>query len=179
MLADPLTRYRGGGTAKQYETRHFPPGRYGLNPPFQVAIHATATWSRESTLAADRLEPILLRCGARYTVTQRYRRQWRLPLGAVVGVATVIAVHRTESVVGVDQYSPTAEAQHLYHDQLSMGDYSPGRYAWELVDVQRLRDPYPLRGKQQILWRPPGDIENEIRRRVLGQTIYENRFAAW
>jgi len=41
--------------------------------------------------------------------------------------------------------------------ELSFGDYTPGRYAWILQDVQMLEKPIPVKGKQR-LWEWDNDI---------------------
>jgi activating signal cointegrator 1 len=48
--------------------------------------------------------------------------------------------------------------------ELSYGDYTPGRYAWILTDVQRLPRPVPVRGRQR-LWEVDDQLileENQI-----------------
>jgi len=42
--------------------------------------------------------------------------------------------------------------------ELSFGDYTPGRFAWILKDVQKLPEPIPAKG-QQGLWTVPPEIE--------------------
>ena len=66
------------------------------------------------------------------------------PRGAVLAVATLVEVYPTD----------TYEVGSIERD---MGDWTPGRYAWKLVDVQRLVEPIPWKGRQG-LWRPPNSL---------------------
>ena len=47
-------------------------------------------------------------------------------------------------------------------DQLPLGDYSPGRYAWLLDDVRALAEPVPCRGRQG-LWTLPEEVARALR----------------
>ena len=48
-----------------------------------------------------------------------------LPLGAVVGAGVITAFYRTEAI-----------APNLPRPELVFGDYSPGRWAWRIEDVE-------------------------------------------
>lgn len=45
------------------------------------------------------------------------------------------------------------------------GDFSPGRYAWQLENVARLADPVACEGKQG-LWYPLADVVDEVWRQM-------------
>lgn len=102
----------------------------------------------------------------------------RLPLGAVVGTATLTAClpmyHIVEALAGVDrtgreliwpniQLNGTDNA-HIAHaaggstdvsDQIPFGHFAPGRWAWLLDDVERFPEPIPARGRQGLwTWTP-------------------------
>ena len=67
-----------------------------------------------------------------------------LPLGAVVGSGVITALFRTEAI-----------APNLPRPELVFGDYSPGRWAWRIEDVEALPEPVPARGRQGIWeWTP-------------------------
>lgn len=38
----------------------------------------------------------------------------------------------------------------LSPDELTLGDYTPGRYAWKLANVKRLPEPIPAKGRQGL-----------------------------
>lgn len=117
---------------KRWETRGWAPRLLDL--PLRVAVHAAKGWSLDDREFAEELgyDPKAL------------------PLGAVVGFATIIQVMRTEERVrrGGEPAWPAPE--------LALGDYSPGRWAWALADVERLEAPVPARGALGIWrWLPP------------------------
>ena len=69
-----------------------------------------------------------------------------LPLGAVVCAVQLVACHRTEDL------------QDITEEERSLGDFSPGRYAWELRDVVVFDQPVPARGSLGFWdWTPPID----------------------
>lgn len=58
-----------------------------------------------------------------------------LPIGAVIATANLVAVHRVEDVRGS-----------LSEKEKAFGDYSDGRFAWELANVALLAQPIPAKG---------------------------------
>jgi hypothetical protein len=56
----------------------------------------------------------------------------------------LIAVVTLRAVFQIDERSVPRTNERLF------GDYTPGRYAWHLADVWRLRFPYPCRGRQRL-----------------------------
>ena len=74
---------------------------------------------------------------------------WNLPRGAVVAIARLAGVVETTGTpqrYGVS-WSPW-EIPDDWPD--AFGDYSAGRYAWHLEDVQKLAEPVPARGRQRL-----------------------------
>ena len=55
-----------------------------------------------------------------------------LSLGAVVGTGVITAFYRTEVI-----------APNLPLPELVLGDFSPGRWAWRIEDVEALPEPVP------------------------------------
>ena len=47
-------------------------------------------------------------------------------------------------------YRTEAIAPSLPHPELVFGDYSPGRWAWRIGNVEALPEPVPVRGWQGI-----------------------------
>jgi hypothetical protein len=89
-------------------------------------------------------------------------------------VATVLACVPTESArfvsgPGLDGWSHerTGLAWPLTDQERAFGDYAPGRYAWLLADVRRLREPVPCLGWQK-LWRVPAEVEAAVRAQIGG-----------
>jgi hypothetical protein len=100
-------------------------------PPRPV-IHAA---KNESTLHLCGVEPFKS-CLA----LLGYNKPGDLPLGAAVGFADLVAVHRTNDLIGK-----------LSLLERSFGDFGPNRFAWEFANLRFFKEPIPMRG-QQGLW---------------------------
>lgn len=119
---------------KTFETRTWAPSYRG-----PIAIHASSTVVAEYAIA----------CG--------YKPEG-LPRGAIVAVARLAGVITTEEATRIiEDTMPAAQAR----DELAHGDYSPGRYAWELADVHAI--PALLIPGRQGLWDVPADVEIRLR----------------
>lgn len=115
---------------KKVETRS-----WSTNFRGQIAIHASKgfpKWAREFA-------------SLEYTFG---RLPNRVPLGAIIALATIINVVRTEGVV-----TQISAIERLY------GDYSEGRFAWILSDVVALPEPIPCKGALGLWEVPPGIID--------------------
>jgi hypothetical protein len=77
-----------------------------------------------------------------------------LPLGCFVELADLVAVHRTEDI-----------AITLSSQELAFGNYSPGRYAWQLENIRRIA-PVPAVGARG-LWRIDEDTWRQLEARVI------------
>lgn len=85
-----------------------------------------------------------------------------LPFGTIVGSAVVRAFWKTtfygelpenNLCTGHVLYrSGSTDFRYLRRSEAPFGDFSPGRWAWELADVECLTIPIPAKGKQGI-WR--------------------------
>ena len=111
--------------AKPFETRAFPIPRRLIGK--RVAIHAAARpcfvdFDQETI---DAITDAFGRCAWNH---------W-LPRGVVVATA-ILAESIPAGRVPVDPF----------------GDYSPGRWAWRLEDVQSVDPHIPAKGRQQIGW---------------------------
>ena len=110
---------------KRYETRSWSTSHRGL-----LAIHAAKRMvsAGEFERFADLLAPL------------GYGRPEDLTRGCVLGTVEVLGVQRTPEI-----------RDQLDERELRLGDYSNGRYAWELGDPRVWAVPVPVRG-QQGLW---------------------------
>lgn len=130
---------------KRWETRAFPP-RQTL--PLEVAIHAT--------LRRDALRDLMHL--PEFVEAQRRAGIHHFPLGAIIGVATIVEVIRTEEVGHRAMGAPTPDAL-----DLKLGDYHAGRYAWRMAFASPLRERIPFKGRQSVLWDAPAELEAAIR----------------
>lgn len=95
-------------------------------------------------------------------------RKDRLPLGAIVAVCNLVdcmVILETGLITANGVFPKTA--QPLPSDQeCTFGDYSPGRYAWLLCDVQALPEPIPAKGALG-LWEPDLVTQMAIKRQQI------------
>jgi len=164
---------------KRYETR-------GWKPPARligrrVAVHAAATWTRRlaeftagnhfADLATGHNPEIVAEILRRHgidpgpQVPPRGRLVRPLPLGAIVG--TVVLARSLRCTRGKVLHRALLDARGEIaaepgFDQLDLGDFSPGRYAWELHQPRPLAEPIPCRGLQRF-WEVPAPIAAAIR----------------
>jgi hypothetical protein len=114
--------------AKEFETRE-----WGTRIRGEVAIHAAASpagfrLARGSGLW-DAVSEVL-----------RISRPEELPRGQVLGRVTLRACWRAEDLSAAGRIDPLEEL---------FGDFTPGRFAFELTDPVPLFDPFPWRGGQR------------------------------
>ncbi|MBZ0291402.1 MAG: ASCH domain-containing protein [Anaerolineae bacterium] len=131
---------------KKYETRSWTTRHRGL-----IAIHAAAQNGQYYADGWQTLELLRARFGKQLADASF---PTVAPFGCIVAVATLKAVFHTEAI------APTLDAL-----ELAVGNFEPGRAAWQLVDVHRLNIPIPARGAQGLWeWTPPVEFEaaNEV-----------------
>ncbi len=112
---------------KKFETRSWPGRRAGLRPGDLLAVHA----AKRPMLTDERVEWDGVLRGLGLSLD--------LPYGAVLSVHRFRGSIRTE-----DAWVTEQEAQ--------FGDYTPGRFAWEMPLVYRLPEPFALKGAQGVFW---------------------------
>ncbi len=146
--------------AKHFEIRSWQPAPTVLAPGDQLGIHA-GMWV-PSYAQCDWTN---VQAGAMYEALRQDRSYWDkfrswhqvvnvvrmgyLPLGEVVAVCHFLQAIRTDSMEALD-YLAHHPAERLF------GDWSPGRWAWELEVIEKLQHPVPARGRQGLWeWEPP------------------------
>src|ERR1019366_454296 len=75
------------------------------------------------------------------------------PMGCIVAVVSLMAVVKTEETADWHNVSPR---------ERTFGDFTPGRYAWLLGELQRLDKPIPCKGSR-LLWTLPDDIYEQVK----------------
>ena len=112
---------------KRYETRSWPTNYRGL-----IAIHAGKSIPPYARALLDdsHFFAILRRRGVEDLD--------RLPRGAVVAIARLVNCYRIPN-------RPLA----ISETERMLGDWSPGRYAWSLMDIQAI-EPVPIAGSQGL-----------------------------
>ena len=151
-LWQPWASALASGT-KTFETRSWPCPRSIVGQ--MVAIHAAKHYGSEEK-----------------TYTEHFRKTMQLtgieddpPRGCIIGVGKIVACHRTElfylngdrqkyTMFGVNRgFCPCEE---------ELGNYDPGRFAWEFEDAQKLTTPIPCIGRQGF-WNLEPEVEQAIR----------------
>ena len=82
--------------------------------------------------------------GKYVTETPPEYRHLAYPLGAILAVANL------ETVVETERFSPSRE-------EIMLGDWTRGRFAWRMAGVKKLKSPVPCRGFQG-LWSVPPEV---------------------
>jgi hypothetical protein len=148
--------------AKRVETRHFVP--HG-QPPLSVAIHATKKWNGAFArmIRTWPFADALRGCG--YSIEDpRVLKGERdlsdrkpLPLGAIIGVATILRVTPAEELLTA--WSSDSER---YAQEIALGNYAPGRFGWHLDNALELAEPIPFSGRQDVLYELDAAIDAAI-----------------
>jgi hypothetical protein len=80
-----------------------------------------------------------------------------LPLGAVVGVCIYRGARTALGVSHMDGWNDDGNDERLF------GDYSAGRWAWDLDLILRCDPPVPARGRQLLWeWEPPKAVAHKV-----------------
>jgi hypothetical protein len=127
--------------AKRIETRSWRGWYRG-----QIAIHAAKSWPKWAREFSQEPE-----C---WEVLRKYILPWRCsryPLGAVVATCRIVDYLRTEDL----ELAALTGQRVLSKQERGFGDYSEGRYAWLLDDIEILPEPIPARGALGLWeWKP-------------------------
>lgn len=124
---------------KQYETRS-----WATNYRGPLAIHAAAkpiqhTWA---AYIDSRAQEAICR---RFNLPEIFNGPAVFPSACVVATAML-----TDCIKITPEFAAT-----LSQDELALGDYTPGRYAWKLENIKKLKHPIPASGRQGLwTWEP-------------------------
>lgn len=121
-----LTLHQPYASAIALGHKHFETRSWATKYRGEIAIHAA------KSIPAYAME---------FASTERTlgRLPERLPLMSIVAVANLVAVHPT-----YPKREEVGAIERLY------GDWSTGRFAWEISDVRALPEPYQIRGAQGL-----------------------------
>jgi hypothetical protein len=127
--------------AKHFETRSWAPK---MAQGSLLAIHAAKRPVNMDDFSDDAMTAVL------DTLEEHGHEFSALPHGAMLCVCRLGEVRRTE-VLGYCHAPDYPECE--------FGDFSAGRYAWELNDVAQFAEPIPARGMQGLWWWWPEGME--------------------
>lgn len=163
----PWASLLASGT-KKYETRS-----WATNYRGPILIHS-ARKTPESTFRAFEMD--------RYNRPELFNAVWKtfnctahnLPTGRIIATAELVACHMIHENTGstgqiyILPGGDTSEPIYLCDlgDEQYLGDWTPGRYAWEFKNMQVLERPIPEKGGQK-LWNYSLPPRQEIKRHKL------------
>ena len=126
--------------AKQFETRSWATKYRG-----PIAIHAAMKDPTKLPLLGKEAFERIVReeiCAGRCP-------SWCfMPTGKVIATAELVNVWRIVHHPGT--YIPRLGDYFVPKKETDLGDWTPGRYAWELANVKFLPEPIPVKGKQGL-----------------------------
>lgn len=123
---------------KKFETRSWSTKYRG-----ELAIHA----SKKIDKAACRQEPF------RSVLAKHGYDETNLPIGKILGMANLEDCYETKPY-GLSDYvelKSNKSVKYIDGQEFAFGDFTQGRFAWELLDVKMLDKPIPAKG-QLGLW---------------------------
>ncbi len=130
--------------AKQYETRSWKTDYRG-----QIAIHAAAKRPpKQGELATENFDAITKAIALNLG---HWRFDWdNIPLGCVILTAELVDCYKITKRLTFAENEKTISIQEISVQEQLFGDWTPGRYAWELSNVKMLPEPIPAKGQQKI-----------------------------
>ncbi len=122
---------------KQYETRSWATSYRG-----PIAIHAAKKPFDTDTYFDRELYPF-----ANALNLKDIYSFGELPYGCIVATAELVDCHK----MARDEYNVfRIKNKVISYNELLFGDWTPGRYAWEIAKVKMLNEPIPARGGQRL-----------------------------
>ncbi len=118
---------------KQNETRSWPTKYRG-----PIAIHAAKKSIQVSCIeVSDKAMEVICR---RLNLPEIFNGPDTFPMGCIVATANL-----TDCIKITPEYIST-----LSSDELALGNYTVGRYAWVMTDTKKLDFPIPVKGRQGL-----------------------------
>lgn len=87
-----------------------------------------------------------------------YKNLYNLPRGFIISKVTLedcIKVKRSDMCI--NNSAILENGVKIGKDEYAFGDYTEGRYAWKLANIQKFKEPIPTKG-QQRMWNYRGEI---------------------
>lgn len=136
--------------AKRIETRNWSTNYRGL-----MAIHAAKGFPREAREFCQGDVPY-------FHLTETFGWEVEdLPLGAIVAVGELVDCRLTTGMTLADVVQHLDGVYEAAQDEMELGDYSPGRFAWLFRNVVSVDPPISCRGALG-LWAPPVEVLDQI-----------------
>jgi hypothetical protein len=144
---------------KRFETRGRRVSHRGL-----IFIHAAQRWEEDQEDFWTRAKNTLL--GMDGVTREQLDRFWQPPpLGAIVAVADLVECWPTDGTPPSDGRLGLLDI--MTDVERIFGDFSPGRFAYQLESVVRLETPVECDGRQG-LWYPTADVVDRVKDQMRG-----------
>lgn len=139
---------------KRFETRHWATRYRG-----PLLVHASKRWNAEMEERQEWLgENLREMVGPHTDLVLEFNA---VPvLGAIVAIADLVECSPTIDAV---KFSGSLDQR----IELMLGDFTVGRFAWQIENVRRLPQPVPCRG-QQGLFDPPTGVIDQVADQLRG-----------
>jgi hypothetical protein len=144
--------------AKQYETRSWATSYRG-----QIAIHAAKKdiYKIMGDLPFDVVSGVFKAFYEAYKIEGQAQKLMEEAQGYIIATAELVNCHRITNRLSFRENEKTISIQEMSEQELLFGDWTPGRYAWELANVKILDKPVPAKG-QQRLWTWEGQRNEQL-----------------
>lgn len=136
---------------KQYETRGWKPGSRNMKllESQPLLIHASQSTKYAHLMGQQPFASYLKELG-------------RMNYGAIIGECRIGKIWTSEDWVK-HFLDHKIQRDYNWHDEYLMGDYSPKRFAWQILDPIKFDKPIPVKGKLSIWsWDPPSPSYSRI-----------------
>jgi hypothetical protein len=144
---------------KTFETRSWKPGARNMEIIKREGLLIHASQSKKYAHLAGQAP-----------FWQHLSKMGRIPYGCIIGHVRVGRVIKTEDflVEGMNAAGTDEEKNRAFVEEVAFGNYSPGRWAWELIAPVEFPEPIPVKGKLSLWsWTPPNPSYSRIARKPL------------
>jgi activating signal cointegrator 1 len=129
--------------AKQFETRSWKANYRG-----ELLIHASQSKRELTSMALNPDSSISQHVHLWFAENNlRPLETYEYSFGAIIGKVTLVNIYHTGEINTPNIFSAHRQ---LSEHELAFGDYTPGRYAWELTNPVQFENPIPCGGALSI-----------------------------
>lgn len=140
-----ITLWEPWATLMAYGYKRFETRSWLTNYRGPIAIHAAKKMDEE--IVSWCLRKPFVDC----LIEIGIRQPTKFHLGCILAIGELVGCHSTTGLIGRDIYR-----NHAAPYESEFGNYAIGRYAWKIINIQRLQEPIPVRGFQGLWdWEPP------------------------
>lgn len=117
---------------KQFETRKWKTAIRG-----RVLIHAALKWDKNIRGIYER-----------FPFDKYHKELGELAFGAIIGSVEIIDCITSDAWITKEKVDVPDDLIDRYNEEFNMGDFSTGRFAWQLANPVKFIEPIPFKGVQ-------------------------------